>query len=88
MMRLIHFELRMSHIDGPDHDWWTDADTRVRPEQEAEEVARMLAKPESYRNVWVEDDPHDQHRNTVQTSTSGLSQWCRVPGCTWSWEYV
>lgn len=26
-----------------------------------------------------------EHR--VETSTSGLSQRCTVPGCGWSWDY-
>lgn len=85
-MRLIHFELRMSHIDGPEHDWWTPGDERVTAEQESREVTRMV-RSDRYRNVWVEDDPHDDHHGTVKRSLSGLDAHCTVPDCTWFWSY-
>lgn len=86
-MRLIHYEIRLAHVNGPDHDWWAEGDTRVTAEQESRKVARMTRSPE-FRNVWVEDDPHDDHpADAIQGSLAGLSAWCTVPGCTWSWDY-
>ena len=83
-MRLIHYEIRMSHVNGPNHDWWAAGDTRVTAEQEPAEVRRMV-QSDSYRNVWVEDDPHDDHpTDAIQSSMAGLSSWCTVEGCTWS----
>lgn len=86
-MKLITYEIRMSHIDGPDLDWWARGDKRIAPERAGEEALRMQLS-DKYRNVAVQDDPHDQHTFAdIQRSLAGLSEWCTVEGCTWSWDY-
>jgi len=85
-VKLITYEFRMEHIHGPKFDWWVVTDKRVSEAKVEAEVARMEAS-DHYRNILVDDDPHDNHHGTIETSASGLAQRCTVPGCTWSWDY-
>lgn len=86
-MKLITFEIRMSHVNGPAHDWWQIGHERVSEANATYEAARLMANTR-YRNVQVTDDPHDHHPpEAIVTSTSGLAQYCGVDGCTWSWDY-
>lgn len=87
-MKLVTYEIRMHHIKGPEHDWWASGDQRVRSEKDASDLVTALLANERYRNVRCEDDPHEHHTFAdIQTSLAGLSSWCTVEGCTWSWDY-
>lgn len=86
-MKLITYEIRMSHVKGPDHDWWASGDSRVRESHLEATLERMEASGR-YRNISVKDDPHEGHPpDRIETSASGLAQRCTVRGCSWSWEY-
>jgi hypothetical protein len=84
-MKLITFEFLMKYVDRPD--WWQKGDVRVQPEEVDGEFDRMVLS-ERYRNIEIKDDPHDQHTaKDIETSTSGMGKRCKVPGCTWTWDY-
>lgn len=86
-MKLVTFEFRMGHIKGPEHDWWVTSDARV-PEDALERTLARMESSDRYRNIQVQDDPHDGHSaDDIESSTSGMSSRCTVPGCTWSWDY-
>lgn len=87
-MRLITYEVRLSHVEGPEHDWWAPGDTRVSDDQVEAELDRILAS-DRYRYVAVQDDPHDLHTESdIQRTSAGLHAWCKVEGCTWFRDYA